>query len=357
MEINLKEKLRALRHQKNVTQEALANHLGITPQSVGKWERGEGFPDITLLPRIAFYFDVTVDELLCVDKVKREEAIGEYQKRSLVCQQNGDNKGNLAIWEEAYAEYPNDCRVIEGLMFAINREAAYPCLKEKADRIIALGEELLQKSKDERKKERAIQRLSYIYDGIDKEKALYYADMSGSFNITREELRSTILDGEEGVKACQSYIMSLIHTAAMTASGMTSKIKFSHEETIEAYRFAIDILKRLYSDGNIGFYAFDVSYYYRNIALQYAEMNDTENTLKVLEESCKYAIIEANLTDMDYTAPMVNRMKHKKSDTYKNYKGNACNLRLEALKDKRFDFVRNEEAFQKIIADLKEYAE
>ncbi|MDY4886208.1 MAG: hypothetical protein SO533_00995 [Eubacteriales bacterium] len=36
---------------------------------------------------------------------------------------------------------------------------------------------------------------------------------------------------------------------------------------------------------------------------------------------------------------------------------NACNLSLEALKDKRFDFVRNEEAFQKIIADLKEYAE
>ena len=69
MEINLKEKLRSLRQQKNITQEALANHLGITPQSVGKWERGEGFPDITLLPKIAFYFDVTVDELLCVDQV------------------------------------------------------------------------------------------------------------------------------------------------------------------------------------------------------------------------------------------------------------------------------------------------
>lgn len=40
MEINLKEKIRTLRQQKNVTQEALANHLGITPQSVGKWERG-----------------------------------------------------------------------------------------------------------------------------------------------------------------------------------------------------------------------------------------------------------------------------------------------------------------------------
>ena len=70
MEINLKEKLRTLRQRKNVTQEALANHLGITPQSVGKWERGEGYPDITLLPKIAFYFDVTVDELLCVDTSK-----------------------------------------------------------------------------------------------------------------------------------------------------------------------------------------------------------------------------------------------------------------------------------------------
>ena len=42
MEINIKEKLRALRQQKNVTQEALAKHLGITPQSVGKLERGWG---------------------------------------------------------------------------------------------------------------------------------------------------------------------------------------------------------------------------------------------------------------------------------------------------------------------------
>ena len=75
MQINLKDKLRSLRMQKNITQEALANHLGITPQSVGKWERGEGFPDITLLPRIAFYFDITVDELLCVDQVGVEETI------------------------------------------------------------------------------------------------------------------------------------------------------------------------------------------------------------------------------------------------------------------------------------------
>ncbi len=357
MEINLKEKLRTLRQQKNITQEALANHLGITAQSVGKWERGEGFPDITLLPKIAFYFGVTIDELLCVDQIRVEETIDEYKRQSKIFQQNGENEKNLQIWEMAYAQFPNDCRVTEGLMFAINRDAIYPCPRDKAERIISLGKELLQKSTDTRQRENAVQCLCYTYDSIDKEKALYYADMSGSFNITREDLRTTILDGEEGVKACQSYIMSLIHTAAMTAANMTSKIQLSHEETMEAYRFAIDILKRLYSDGNIGFYAFDVSYYYCNIALEYAEMKDTENTLKALEESCKYAIREATLKDMNYTAPMVNRMKYKKSNTSKNYIGNACNLRLQVLENKRFDFVRNEETFKKIVYDLKKYAE
>ncbi|MBO5938000.1 MAG: helix-turn-helix transcriptional regulator [Clostridia bacterium] len=357
MEINMKEKLRALRQQKNITQEALANHLGITPQSVGKWERGEGFPDITLLPKIAFYFNVTVDELLCVDQVRIEETITEYKRQAAIYLNNGDTDKNLELWEKAYAEFPNDCRVIEQLMYAINRKAEYPCPKDKADRIISLGEELLQKSTDSMQREHAVQCLCYTYDGIDSEKALYYANMGGSMHITREGLQSSILKGEDGVVACQSYIESLIHTAAMTASVMTSKIQFSHNEKIESFNFAIDILKRLYSDDNVGFYSFDISHYYRCIAREYAEMNDSENTLQALKESCRYAIIDAKLKDMDYTAPMVNRLKHKQSSTSKNYKGNACNIRLESLENERFDFVRNEVVFKEMVADLKKYAE
>lgn len=357
MEINLKEKLRSLRQKKNVTQEALANHLGITPQSVGKWERGEGFPDITLLPKIAFYFDVTVDELLCVDQVRVEEAITKYKRQAAIYQNNGENEKNLELWETAYTEFPNDCDVIEQLMFAINRKAQYPCPKDEADRIIALGEELLAKSTDAMQREFAVQYLCYTYDGIDNEKALYYANMGGSIYATRAGLKSTILQGEEGVVACQSYIETLIHSAAMSAVRMTSKTKFSPEETIEAYTFAIDILKRLFSDDNVGFYAHDLSLYYLLVALQYAELNDRKNTLNNLEESCRYAIIEANLKDMDYTAPMANRLKHKNQNTSKNYKGNDCNLRLKALEDKKFDFVREDDRFKEIVSELKRYAE
>ncbi len=356
MDINLKDKLRSLRVGKGITQEALANHLGITPQSVGKWERGEGFPDITLLPKIAFFFDVTIDELLSVDKTRVEETISEYQRQSKIFRQNGENQQNLEIWEKAYSEFPNDCRVIEGLMNAINRDAVYPCPKAEAERIIALGEELLQKSNNTEQRESAIQTLCYTYENIDMEKALYYADMGGSFHTTKDDLRCSILDGEEGVEACQSYIMSLIRTAAMTATSMIYKVPFSREEEIEAHTFAIDILKRLFSDDNVGFGAYDLSRYYCGIALRYAEMNDKENTLKALEECTRYAITASGLTAMDYTAPMVNRMKHKPDAVRKNYKGNACGLRLQTLADGRFDFIRDSESFKKIAADLEKHA-
>ena len=49
----LPENLKKYRILKNLTQEDVAEYLGITPQSVSKWERGECYPDITFLPALA----------------------------------------------------------------------------------------------------------------------------------------------------------------------------------------------------------------------------------------------------------------------------------------------------------------
>ena len=65
-ELRCGEQLAFLRREKQVTQEQLAQAMGVTNQAVSKWESGQSYPDITLLPRLAAYFQVTVDELLGV---------------------------------------------------------------------------------------------------------------------------------------------------------------------------------------------------------------------------------------------------------------------------------------------------
>lgn len=62
--LKIHEQIAFLRKQKGLTQEQLATALGVTNQSVSKWESGQCCPDIQLLPAIAELFEVSVDELL-----------------------------------------------------------------------------------------------------------------------------------------------------------------------------------------------------------------------------------------------------------------------------------------------------
>ncbi len=67
--------IKALRQRRGITQEALAQHLGVTAQAVSKWERGAATPDIGMLPDISAYFGVTIDELFALSDDTRMERI------------------------------------------------------------------------------------------------------------------------------------------------------------------------------------------------------------------------------------------------------------------------------------------
>lgn len=62
--MTLGEKLTQYRKKNNLTQDAVAEKLGVTPQAVSKWENDASCPDIMLLPQIATLYETTVDELL-----------------------------------------------------------------------------------------------------------------------------------------------------------------------------------------------------------------------------------------------------------------------------------------------------
>ena len=62
--LNISENIIRLRHERKLTQEQLAGFIGVTKASVSKWETGQSTPDIAILPQLAAFFDVTIDELI-----------------------------------------------------------------------------------------------------------------------------------------------------------------------------------------------------------------------------------------------------------------------------------------------------
>ena len=73
--MELGNQIKQLRLRKGITQEEMAQHFGITPQAVSKWERDVATPDISLLPDLSAYFGVTIDELFALSDDTRMERI------------------------------------------------------------------------------------------------------------------------------------------------------------------------------------------------------------------------------------------------------------------------------------------
>lgn len=71
----------AHRKEKGVTQEELANHLGVSKPAVSKWESGQSYPDILLLPELASYFNITVDLLIGYEPQMTDEDVRKLYHR------------------------------------------------------------------------------------------------------------------------------------------------------------------------------------------------------------------------------------------------------------------------------------
>ena len=108
MELKIADMLKALRHERGNKQEDLARHLDISVQAVSKGERGEGMPDITLLPRIAAFYETSVDTLLGCDLIRREQELAEFKKQARVLINQGKRTERLALCRGMQKKYPND---------------------------------------------------------------------------------------------------------------------------------------------------------------------------------------------------------------------------------------------------------
>lgn len=111
----LSENLKLYRLKKNLTQEEVAQYLGITPQSVSKWERAESYPDITLLPALANIFETSIDLLVGMDVIRAEKTRYDIHCRATNFQRSGDYESAERVYRDALLIYPNKPGMILGL--------------------------------------------------------------------------------------------------------------------------------------------------------------------------------------------------------------------------------------------------
>lgn len=148
--------LKKYRILKDLTQEDVAEFLGITAQSVSKWERGESYPDITFLPALANIFETSVDLLIGMDTIRAEETRFNIHKKAVGYQRSGDYDMAEKTYREALLIYPNKPGMILGL-------ASTLALKGNTDEAIELMERGLPLSINEKQKSTMRATLCFLY--------------------------------------------------------------------------------------------------------------------------------------------------------------------------------------------------
>ena len=117
MDILIGENIKRLRTESNLTQEQLAEALNVSSVAVSKWERGDTMPDISMLPRLAYYFRVSIDELMSYDACAVDLEIGAFITEHTKAAEAYNAKECLRISKAAYKKYPQDYRVMELYMW------------------------------------------------------------------------------------------------------------------------------------------------------------------------------------------------------------------------------------------------
>ena len=200
----LPENLKKYRVLKDLTQEDVAEYLGITAQSVSKWERGESYPDITFLPALANIFETSVDLLIGMDTIRAEETRYNIHKKAVEYQRSGDYDLAEKTYRDALLIYPNKPGMILGL-------ASTLALKGNTDEAIELMERGLPLSINEKQKATVRATLCFLYLKAGREdKANRLASELPHTRESREVIQPLIQQGLAGEQIDENIKMILL---------------------------------------------------------------------------------------------------------------------------------------------------
>ncbi len=255
MELMIGDKLKKLRRNRDLTQEEVATHLGISFQAISKWERGDGYPDITMLPTLANYFHVSVDDLIGMDEISSSNKLDEINQKWQENRALGKHKENVELMRNSLKTYPNNALLLIQLSASLERLDGNE--KEKREHLkesIMIHEQILRYCDDSEVRGAALSNISDAYYRYgDYEKAVEYANKLPNLYKTRETALVRILkDNTEKNKIARSAIEPLAWLLSYHLTALSET-----ENNVEYKEKIIKILDVLF-DGNENDYIIDI---------------------------------------------------------------------------------------------------
>lgn len=291
----LSEKLKSLRKEKGCSQEKLAKYLNVSFQAVSKWENGNACPDISLLPGIARFFGITVDELLQVEKLDERQRYKEYEKAADALFRNGKRGEVLELWLHAYKEMPNNVEVKEMLM-----SSYYDTDKiQYQNEIIELGTELYNSDASTYYKGQAIREIATTYEAIGKkDMAQKWAAKSYPIHAAQDFLFAEIDSGRErlsDVSFSTYWFFNKLAYLAMWIDG-DDEVPIDVRQKQAIYQTVARLYEVLYPNDDMSYESLKLLYLmYRYAAELETKLENDEKVLRSLLERA-LACVEKSLT-------------------------------------------------------------
>ncbi len=305
MTINFGENIKKLRKQKELTQEVLADFLGVSFQAISKWERGETYPDITMLPVISSFFNVTIDDLFGMDKSQKEQKINEYLKLYDEMKLK-DLSLTFNEFKKAVKEFPGDFRILVRYMELLQEEKDFVegNYANTTKEITSIYNNIQNNCTDDsiriRSKVIMIAHLLIKYQCIPDEKGKYcvneeYLEQAEeivntlpSMKDSRElHLMSLAFDNEGFCSTHKNALEELLFIFQDTAFGYCYNSE--PEKRLEIFLHIQGLTNLIFSDGNYGKNCINRLYNYGHIGHLYHQIGDDENAIKYLRVAAEYA--------------------------------------------------------------------
>ena len=391
MQLNLGTKIRELRRRDGRTQDNLAEALGVTAQAVSRWESGGSYPDMEMIPAIANYFHISIDELFGYqdDRDKKIQSILDSADKILTKQGMIISNGSLTddvydcinMLREASEEFPNESKILSKLANALHMwgwhvhgahahalddsgvyhdDIAYNAKNEYWQEAVRVYERILKCDPTPDERESTIIAVVNLYSQMGEyEKAKAIVMQQNPLRISKEVLLPKATTGEEKEKAEAYRIMNLLHclgNAIINTLAMRPALSLS-EYGKDLYLSVIKVYESIFADGRCGDWHVQICLLYLQLAHREAHGGGSMEKImeyfdKAFEHYKEYDCIYHQLEkgeEYAYSAPLVSTLKEGKGDL-STFSENFWEYELKAYTKEVLDEIRKNPKYAECFA-------